>query len=112
MNLSEEQRDHAVLLTPEGRLDSNTSQAFEKRVMERIEGGDLRLVIDFSQLDYISSAGLRVLLMTAKRLKPAGGALALCGMRDHIREVFELSGFLPILTVVADTEAALTKVNG
>ena len=67
-------------------------------------GGAAKLVIDFSSLDYISSAGLRVLLGTAKRLSQAKGALRLFGLNETVREVFEISGFATILTVV-DTEA-------
>lgn len=112
MNIGEEQRGDVILLAPEGRLDSNTAPALETRLMERIKNGGTRLVVDFSQLDYISSAGLRVLLMAAKRLKAAKGSLALCSMKEHIYKVFKISGFLPILTVVDDTDAAISAVSG
>ncbi len=110
MNIGEQKVQDIVVLLPGGRLDSNTAEAFEQTVMGKIEGGESRLVIDFSELDYISSAGLRVLLMAAKRIKSEQGAMALCGLKSHIREVFEISGFLPILTIVDDRATALEAV--
>jgi anti-anti-sigma factor len=88
MNVSEQTKNDVMLLGPQGRLDGNTSVDFEQLVMARIAAGSKRLVIDFSDLDYVSSAGLRVLLMTAKRLKADSGKLALCGLKEPIREVF------------------------
>ena len=70
-----------------------------------------RFVVDFSQLAYISSAGLRVLLMAAKRVKTENGALILCGMQDHIQEVFEISGFLQILTVAGTRQEAEAMIG-
>ena len=111
MNILEETRNDALILVPEGRLDSNTSKEFEQQLMGKIDAGNLRIVLDFSRLDYISSAGLRVLMMVAKRLKNEGGGFALCHLKSAIRVVFEVSGFLPILTVVNDVDAAVAAVT-
>ncbi len=62
--------------------------------------------MDLEQLAYISSAGLRVVLMAAKRAKQSGGRLLLCGLSPAVRELFEISGFLKILEVCADRAAA------
>ena len=59
----------------------------------------LRLVVDFSGVEYISSAGLRVMLILAKRVREQRGALALCGLGDSVRHVFDLAGFLPLFAV-------------
>ena len=111
MNINEQEKGQAVVFSIDGRLDSNTSEAFEKELMGKIDEGKKHLVVDFTDLEYISSAGLRVLLMAAKRLKSESGGFALCGLKDHIREVFEISGFLPILTVVDDMDAAVAAVS-
>jgi anti-anti-sigma factor len=87
-----------------GHLDSNTSPEAQAALDAILAGGVAKVVIDFRALDYISSAGLRVLLGTAKRLKQESGALRLFGLNETVREVFEISGFATILTVV-DTEA-------
>lgn len=112
MDISEQTHENALVLAPAGRLDSNTSEIFERQLMARVDAGNTRLVVDFAGLEYISSAGLRVLLMLAKRLKSEGGRFALCRLRAPIREVLEISGFIPLLTVVDDLDAALAAVAG
>jgi len=92
-----------------GRLDSNTSGEFEKSLQALFQSAECRALLDFSALNYISSAGLRVVLMTAKRAKQGRGQLILHGLQPHVREVFEISGFLKILDVTDNREAALTR---
>lgn len=94
-----------------GRLDSNTSPQLEKDLLGRVNEGGAQLVVDFTQLDYISSAGLRVLLMAAKRSKQTNGKLALCCLKDHIREVFEISGFFGILTICPSRAEAVAAMG-
>ncbi|RDK04114.1 STAS domain-containing protein [Paraburkholderia lacunae] len=94
-----------------GRLDSATSGDFEKHLQTLFESSGARALMDFSSLDYISSAGLRVVLMAAKRAKQAQGRLVLCGLQPHVKDVFEISGFLKILTVADDPVSALSHLN-
>ena len=68
-------------------------------------------MVDFSALTYVSSAGLRVILMAAKRVKQSQGKLVLFGLSPQVREVFEISGFLKILDVVDDRAAALVRLK-
>lgn len=96
----------ALVVRPAGRLDSSSSPAFEKDLIGRIEAGSTDIIVDFAEVDYISSAGLRVLLMAAKRVKAANGQIALCCLKEHCREVFEISGFLSIFRLFASIEAA------
>jgi stage II sporulation protein AA (anti-sigma F factor antagonist) len=70
-----------------------------------------KIVLDFSGVDYISSAGLRVVLWLAKRLKEHAGALALYGLRKNVLDIFEMCGFVDILTIVENREAALAKIQ-
>lgn len=100
---------HGDLLevAPKGRLDSNSAPALEKVLLERIDAGQSKLTIDFGSVDYISSAGLRVLLMAAKRTGAAKGRFSMHSLSPEIREVFEISGFLTILKVYPDLNAAL-----
>jgi serine/threonine-protein kinase RsbW len=97
----------SVLLAPSGRLDANTSAEFEKEVMQHLSLSPRGMVMDFSGLRYVSSAGLRVVLLAAKKLKSAGGTFVLCGLSAPIEEVFKISGFLSILTVEPDRDAAM-----
>ena len=92
-----EKRGEVTILAPRHRVDTNNSPEVEKVIQENIGSGDGKLVIDFGQVDYVSSAGLRVLLKTAKQMRQGGGKLALCGLNDQNREVLDVSGFLDIL---------------
>ena len=111
---SEKTRGKVLVLKPVGRLDSNTINAAETDMFSYLEKGETRVVLDLSQLDYISSSGLRLVLMMGKRLSLKGGKLALCGLKPQIREVFEISGFISIVTVVgtrAEAEAAVSAAS-
>ena len=106
IEVAEERTDDALVLLPVGRLDSSNARAFESIVMERIGGGEKRLIVDFSRLDFISSAGMRVLLIAAKALKTSEGSLVLCSMKNHIQEVFRISGFDRIIPITESREAS------
>lgn len=93
----------------EGQLNSANAGEAETELLARVAPGAL-VVLDFTRLDYISSAGLRVVLVLAKRLKQAQGRLVLCSMQPHVREVFEISGFLAILEVVATRDEAMARL--
>ena len=106
IEIAEERAGGVLVLSPVGRLDSGNVNAFESDVMERITGGERRLVFDFSRLDFISSSGLRVLILAAKALKAGSGTLVVCSMKPHIEEVFRVSGFDRIIPVEATRAAA------
>ena len=89
--------DGIQLISLSGRLDSATSNVFESSLQKLFENQGSLVTMNFSGLDYISSAGLRVILMVAKRAKQSKGRLVLFGLQPHVKEVFEISGFLKIL---------------
>lgn len=103
--------DDVLVLKPSGRVDSNNAGSAEAMILGQVDGGAQRLVFDMSELNYISSAGLRVLLVTAKRLRQTGGRMALCQLRPNVHEVLEVSGFLSILTVCDGRQAAIGEVT-
>jgi anti-anti-sigma factor len=76
-----------------GRLDATSAAALQARLLGLIDAGIHRLIVDLSQLDYISSVGLRVFLIAAKRLSPLGGRMVLCAVRPQVRNVFTIAGF-------------------
>ena len=90
-----------------GRLDSVTSGELEKKGLELVAGGAVKMVMDLAETDYISSAGLRTLLTLAKAARAKGGSLALCRPKSDVRHVITLSGFEQILTVHPDLAGAL-----
>jgi anti-anti-sigma factor len=81
-----------------GSLDSATAPEAQK-ALDAVVAGAKKVALDFSQLDYISSAGLRVLLGVAKKLRSSGGTLGMFGLNQSVREVFDISGFSAILPV-------------
>jgi anti-anti-sigma factor len=90
-----------------GRLDTTNSADFDRRGQELVAGGAKRIVLDLAELEYVSSAGLRAVLTTAKAAQAAGGKLAIAGMRGVTKEVFSISGFDSILPTFDDVPAAL-----
>ncbi len=111
MNLTDETKNGVIVFSPEGRIDTRSSSAFEQGVMSRVDSaeGQVNVVMNFTELDYINSTGMRVLLILAKRLSGVSGKLVLCEMKDHIVEVFKISGFNQILTIVGSEEDALAQ---
>lgn len=110
MNLEQERRDDILILRPLGRLDSSTSPELERLLTEQLDTGSQRLVLDFSGLNYISSAGLRVVLLAGKKLRASKGRMVLVSLQDMVREVFDMSGFLALFAVADTLEEGLTQV--
>jgi anti-sigma B factor antagonist len=111
MQVTEKRQGDIVVLAVEGRLDSSNSDQFEKQLLSMVERGDVRFVLDFGGLDYISSAGLRVLLKAAKELKKKEGHLCLCALRDYVREVFDMSGFATFLPIHSSLETSIRSFS-
>ena len=89
-----------------GSLDSTTSPEAQKS-LDAVVAGAKKVVLDFSGLDYISSAGLRVLLGAAKQLRASGGKLGMFGLNQSVKEVFEISGFSTILSIYQSEAEAI-----
>ncbi len=110
MDLTTERNENVLSLDVTGRIDGSTAVAFEEAVRNAIDETDRALIMDFGGLDYISSAGLRVILLTAKSLQSQDAKLVLCALSEPIREVFKISGFdklLPIHDTREEAEASL-----
>ena len=110
MEIIETQKEDIRIFKLNGSLDSNTSPAMEKKLVWAIENGTRNMVIDFENLDYISSAGLRIILKTTKDLKRTEGNIVLCAMQDYVKEVFEIAGFDTFLPNFSTVDEALAKV--
>jgi anti-sigma B factor antagonist len=109
MEVVEKKQNGICILGLLGRLDSNTSPEFEKKLFEVIEDGTRSVIVDFESLDYISSAGLRVLLKAAKEIKSAEGKIVLCSMKEYIMEVFEIAGFVTLFPIVSTVGDAIEE---
>jgi anti-anti-sigma factor len=110
MDIHQTTRDGITVLAPSGRIDTTTSTRVEECVRRTVDEGARDLVIDFSDVEYISSAGLRVLLVLAKRMRDLQGRLVLCSLPESVRQVFRLAGFTPLFRIEASQEAALATL--
>jgi anti-sigma B factor antagonist len=110
MTITESRTGNVLLLTAAGRVDSTTASSLEQALLRAIDAGERRLAVDFTHVDYISSAGLRALLVAARKMKDARGAWALCALTEPVRQVFELAGFLPLFTIVPTSQAAVDRL--
>ena len=105
------ERENGILIAQvAGRVDSANAPEFEKALSAAISEG-CALVLDLKGLSYISSSGLRVLLLVAKTLRNRAAHLALCSLSGPIREVFEISGFDKIIPVHDSRAEALAAVG-
>jgi len=110
--LSWENNGGVWVVAIEGQINGANSPELEKRLLAKVEEeGATRMALDFSRVDYISSAGLRVVLLLAKKLSGEAGGVALFGMQPGVFEVFEMCGFADILTIVDSLDAALDKLR-
>lgn len=111
MEIAHEQRGDVVVVRLAGRLDSGAAPSAEAGFAAILGGAAPRLAIDMTGLDYISSAGLRVLLVLAKKVQQSQGKVALFGLVPTVREVFSISGFDTIFSIQSDTAAAIAAVR-
>ena len=106
MNINETVVNEVLVVRPEGRLDGVTSPEFGDALSAKLDEHSA-MVVEFTDVVYVSSAGLRVILMAAKKCRQTGGKMVLCGLSEPIHEVFEISGFLSIIDVRPSLDAAL-----
>ncbi len=110
MEIAVKAQDGVAVVTPSGVIDTRGSVAFERALMEVLEGATRRIVIDLQKVDLITSAGIRVLVMTGKRLHD--GRLVLCGLSPQVKSVFDIAGltsYFGITATVAEALAALAS---
>ncbi|UOM32904.1 STAS domain-containing protein [Acuticoccus sp. I52.16.1] len=100
-----------VVFICNGRVDSNTAKTLQSTVIGKIQDGAHRVVMDLTHTNYISSAGLRVILMAGKQIKAASGNFVLCGMQPSVREVFEVTGFLRLFEVSDTRDEAVSAAQ-
>jgi anti-anti-sigma factor len=93
----------------QGRLDTATAPAIEGELLQHLNGS--HLVLDMSEVGFVSSAGLRVLLKAAKAAKSSGNGFVLCGLQPAVREVYEISGFDRIIIVHPTRDAAIAALS-
>jgi len=107
MELKQEKKNGATIFHFSGRLDSVTSLEVEKTLLNAIASGDKKLIFDLSALDYLSSAGIRVLVQCYKKVEAAQGHVFLCSLPKPIENVLYVTGFLPYFQIFDKTDQAV-----
>jgi anti-sigma B factor antagonist len=110
MEISINRDNAAVVISIKGRMDAVTSPDFQRSLEDLVKQGERRLIVDCAALDYISSAGLRSILIISKALKEAQGRLALFGLNEMVREVFDISGFSSVIPIHETLDHALSGI--
>ena|ERR1700731_2530093 len=100
-----------LVVTLRGKLNSTNAPNVEQEILERLDQGTRHMIIDLDKVDYMSSAGLRVMLVAEKRLRTAAGQLVVCGIGAAVREVLDISGFLSILKTAENRQSALLDLG-
>ena len=111
MEISAGRESGAVIARANGRIDSSNSREFHSSLEAVVSDDDSAVVLNFEDVSYISSAGMRVILLTAKSLQSNGTSFVLCSMSEPIREVFKISGFDKIIPIHGSQSEALTAVS-
>ena len=107
MKITRNKKDGTMHLSIAGRLDAVTAVEADNDFNKIIAEGHNNLLIDLNELDYISSAGLRVLLVVAKRIQQNNGKVVLCSLTTNVKEVFEISGFSSIFNIFPTSDEAI-----
>ena len=112
MAINTEREGDTLVAKAEGRIDGTNARQFQDDLDSVIEEGDRAVILNFQDLMYISSAGIRVVLMTAKTLQRREARFALCSLSEPVREIFEVSGFDKIIPIHASQDEAISALGG
>lgn len=110
MEVKSSSQDAAAIVEPSGIIDTRASIAFEQAILDQLETGKRQFAIDFTKVELITSAGIRVLVMLAQRLQGIDGALVLFALSNEVRTVFDIAGLLPQFRVATSREEALQQL--
>ena len=110
MEINQKEENGIVFLAFKGRLDGTSAVEAEEAINTIFKGENNRLLFDFEFLEYLSSAGLRVVLGAAKEIKRRDGKFVLCALNAYVKEVFEVSGFGAIIPIADSVEAGIKEI--
>ena len=112
MKMTTERQDDVLSIQVVGRIDGSNAIAFQEAVRTAVEDRDRATIIDCAELSYVSSAGLRAVLVTAKSLTNRDVRFALCALSDNVLEIFQKSGFDKIISICRSKAEALLSLDG
>lgn len=112
MQIVEHHQNDIRLLNLSGRFDAHTAEQVETFLHDKIEAGHRKFVLNMQNVDFIDSAGLRVILVTVRDLRDQHqGELNIAGLQPAVRRVFEISGLINVLQIFSDTETATVNLS-
>lgn len=111
MEIKKQKINENMVLEITGRLDTTNYSELDEILVDYISKGEIKIIVDCKNMDYISSSGLRVLLTALKKINAAKGKFFLCGLQDTIQEIFKISGFTSIFKIFDNQEEALKEIS-
>ena len=110
MEITQETSNNIAILSLKGRLNVTTTAELEQAFNKLLEENQAKILVECRELEYISSAGLRVLLTAAKQFKKISGEIALASLNQNVKQVFEISGFTSIFTIYTTRDEAVKSM--
>jgi anti-anti-sigma factor len=110
MEITTRDSDGKTVAALSGSLDTTSAPEVGAHLEESISAGAAKIIVDLTGVEFVSSAGLRILLVAAKKLRASGGDLGVCGLNETVQEVFDMSGFSTILKVFPNSDEALERI--
>lgn len=107
VSINEENKGDVLILRMSGRLDAVSAPIAERKIFEHINKNEIKILLDFTHVDYLSSAGMRMLLSTMKKLKSLSGKLIVCSITPNVMDVLKMSGFDHVLQLAKNEQEAL-----
>ncbi len=111
MIIAEARHDEALILQPDGRLDQDSAADFQERLVQAVSGPDKAVIVDFSMIPYISSVGLRAIMIAAKQSKVEGVSLSVAALTPTVNEIFEISRFSYVVNIFENLKEAIGAVS-
>jgi len=110
METQVEQKGDVVVVRVEGRLDAASSPQLEQKIMAIIDQGHFKIVLNLQGVEYLSSAGMRLMLSVSKKLKHLEGKLVVCNLGDDVMQIIRMAGFHQVLDFYPNEEVSLTHL--
>jgi anti-sigma B factor antagonist len=111
MEITQKEEKGVISISIKGRLDADSAPEAEKVVKEALAGPTNRVLFNLGDLEYLSSAGLRVLLSATKEMRRRDGKIVLCSLNEFVKEIFEVSGFQSLIPIAESVEAGLKVLS-
>jgi len=111
MEINEIRKDEITIIAIDGRLDTTNYSLLENKLMSLVDDGQVKIIMDCSKMEYISSSGLRVFLLALKKIKIMKGRFIVSDLQETIREIFEIAGFSSIFEICKTKAEALVAIS-